>query len=681
MTLSEHAELLGPDLLAAIEQKGYTELTPVQRVVLDPTLAGSDLRITSQTGSGKTIAIGLTLRKILQPMAAVPGAPAAKNGVARPRALVVAPTRELALQVQQELTWLFAPSRLSVASTTGGASYRAEQRSLGQGPAIVVGTPGRLLDHLRRGSIDAGQVAAIVLDEADRMLDLGFREDLEAIMEQLPAERSTHLVSATFSRALSRMADRMQRDPRHVEGSALGVANTDIDHVIYIVDAFERFDALVNLLLAPRDDQTLVFVRTRADASQLASQLAELGFAASALSGEMDQNARNRALAAFRSGTLRVLVATDVAARGIDVQSVARVVHAEQPKDPDTYTHRSGRTGRAGRKGVSALLVPPVGVVQATRLLRALSIPHRVEPVPTPAQIRAAEDERIVSTLTAAESETPVDPRFVALAERLVQDGHAEQSLARLLAQQSGGIEPRQVRVHVARPQRMAADDGDGRRGRGPRDRERGRTRERLGNDSRERFGNAAPARREPAVARSTGDADSGPRRVRDADTGAPRQQERTSPRQPRESASNGASETNGAARSERGAESDHGSAAEPGSGFTEFRVTWGSQRGADARRLLAMLCRRGRIRGVDVGAIRVNTTFSVVGVADAVADSFERLAAIPDPREPFVKIRRDGGPSQPSAAGETVPTRRAPAAAASAGATSRRPRPRRPTR
>jgi ATP-dependent RNA helicase DeaD len=660
MTLSEHAELLGPDLLAAIEQKGYTELTPVQRVVLDPTLAGSDLRITSQTGSGKTIAIGLTLRGVLQPSAAGGASAPGKNGVARPRALVVAPTRELALQVQQELTWLFAPSGLGVASTTGGASYRTEQRSLGQGPALVVGTPGRLLDHLRRGSIDAGQVAAIVLDEADRMLDLGFREDLEAIMKQLPAERSTHLVSATFSRALSRMADRMQRDPRHVEGSALGAANTDIDHVIYIVDAFERFDALVNLLLAPRDDQTLVFVRTRADASQLASQLSELGFAASALSGEMDQNARNRALAAFRSGTLRVLVATDVAARGIDVQSVARVVHAEQPKDPDTYTHRSGRTGRAGRKGVSALLVPPVGVVQATRLLRALSIPHRVEPVPTPAQIHAAEDERIVAALTAAETEAVVDPRFVALAERLVQLGNVEQSLARLLAQHSGGIEPREVRVHVARPQRMAADEG---RGRGARDRGRG-PRERS--DPRERsFGNGAARR------------DSGPgapRFAADAATGERSRGRDSSHRNAAEggNGNNGASESGAEAQGERGRANGGASAAEPGSGFTEFRVTWGSQRGADARRLLAMLCRRGRIRGSDVGAIRVNASFSVVGVADAVADSFERLAAVPDPREPFVKIRRGEEDSQPSAAGEAAPARRAPAAA------SRRPRPKR---
>ncbi|HTU62682.1 MAG TPA: DEAD/DEAH box helicase, partial [Polyangiales bacterium] len=360
MSLAEFAELLRPELLNALERKGFTSLTAVQQVVLDPELAGRDLRVTSQTGSGKTVAIGLTLREL--PLAAA----AAQSGVARPVALVVTPTRELAQQVEQELAWLYADAGVRVACTTGGASYRTEQRAFARGPGIVVGTPGRLLDHLRRGAIDPSQVGALVLDEADRMLELGFREDLLAIIELMPETRLTHLVSATFPRALSSLADRIQRDPAHVEGTILGEANTDIDHVIHIVDPAERGAAIMNLLLAHPDDQTLVFVRMRSDASELAALLSRAGFAASGLSGDMEQAARNRALRGFREGELRVLVATDVAARGIDVQGVTRVLHAEPPTDPDAYTHRSGRTGRAGRKGVSALLLAPSRIVHAT---------------------------------------------------------------------------------------------------------------------------------------------------------------------------------------------------------------------------------------------------------------------------------------------------------------------------
>jgi ATP-dependent RNA helicase DeaD len=571
MALAEHADLLGPELLSAIERKGYTDLTQVQRVVLDPKLDGQDLRITSQTGSGKTLAIGLSLRGWLGDDTS------AVSGVARPRALLVAPTRELALQVERELAWLYANSGARVASATGGASYRAEQRALAQGPFVVVGTPGRLLDHLKRGSIDPKQVCAVVLDEADRMLELGFREDLEAIFEYVPKERTTHLVSATFPRALRSMADSVQRQPRHVEGSVLGVANTDIDHVIHIVESHARLDAIVNLLLANPEDQTLVFVRTRADVARLTSELVAAGLSANGLSGEMDQAARNRALAGFRKGTLRAMIATDVAARGIDVQSVSRVIHAELPRDPDAYTHRSGRTGRAGRKGTSALLVPPAGVVIATRLLRGLGITHRFEPIPTPEQIHSAHDERVFEALTVVdETAEPAieNPRMLALAQRLTATGSVEQILMRLLADRMASVQPRVVQNFSERVPR-----------------ERG---------------------------------------------GQPRAAQRTDRR------------PNGPSGEKRV--------------FMPFRVSWGGQRGADARRLLAMLCRRGDIRGTDVGAIRVEPTFSIVGVASDVADAFERAASQPDPREPAIQIRRyverqapdrsaePNGPKQPRA-------------------------------
>jgi ATP-dependent RNA helicase DeaD len=592
MSLTEYAHLLRPELLTTIERKGFTDLTAVQRVVLDPQLAARDLRITSQTGSGKTLAIGLTLRSLPLADAAAP------HGVAKPRALVLAPTRELAQQIERELSWLYADSGVTVASATGGASYRTEQRAFARGPGIVVGTPGRLLDHLSRGSIDPSQVGALVLDEADRMLDLGFREDLETIFGRMPAERMTHLASATFPRALRSLADRVQRDPAHVEGSVLGAANADIDHVLHIVDPAERGDAIVNLLLAHPEDQTLIFVRTRADAAELSSMLVRGGFAASGLSGDMEQAARSRALAAFRQGGLRVMVATDVAARGIDVQDVTRVIHAELPRDPDAYTHRSGRTGRAGRKGVSALLVAPAQVVHATRLLRGLGAAHRFLPIPTPEMITQAQDDRVLAQLTAAEEPNPEPDveRYLPLAARLIASGEVERTLARLLAlKQTGTAQPRQVRAFNERPEKPRAPFGRADKGRPfPERGERRAFNDRPGRPQQDR----PSGRRESANGgRGTGD----------------------------RPAFNDRSESNGSARE-----------------FVQFRVTWGKQRGADARRLLAMICRRGQIQGRDVGAIRVDRHASTVGVDRSVADTFERMASQPDPQEPSVQIRRD---------------------------------------
>ena len=194
------------------------------------------------------------------------------------------------------------------------------------------------------------------------MLDLGFREDLEAILAMLPAERRSHLVSATFSRDVVALADRFQKDPVHVEGTRLGEANADIEHVVHLVEPCQRVDALVNLLLADEEAKSLVFARTRADVARIAGELAEAGFVVRTLSGEMEQPERDRALAAFRQGGVQALVATDVAARGIDVRDIARVIQIEPPTDVETYTHRSGRTGRAGKQGTSVLFVAPLAL-------------------------------------------------------------------------------------------------------------------------------------------------------------------------------------------------------------------------------------------------------------------------------------------------------------------------------
>ncbi|HMJ16102.1 MAG TPA: DEAD/DEAH box helicase, partial [Polyangiaceae bacterium] len=445
---SDFSELLGPELSAALAKKGYTTLTPVQRAVLAPELAERDLRLSSQTGSGKTLAIGFVLR------GALAGHKVKPSPVARPLTLVITPTRELAKQVHDELAWLYAPMHLRIAAVTGGAVYRDEHRALSQGPAIVVGTPGRLLDHLDRGSIDASQVSAVVLDEADRMLDLGFRDELEAILSKAPPGHRTHMMSATFSREVAALADRVQENPLRIEGTPLGTANRDIEHIVYLVKPRERVDALINVLLHHADEQTLVFARTRADVSEIARELQQAGFASGSLSGEMDQTARNRALAAFKRGDIRALIATDVAARGIDVQDIARVIQLDPPSDPDTYTHRSGRTGRAGRKGTSALLVPPAALRRTVSLLQRAGVSYRIEPIPTAAAIRAAQDERWLAELS-EDADREVPERVRAQIERIVQSGLAEKALAHLIVSVSRATgEPRDVTPLSAEPER-----------------------------------------------------------------------------------------------------------------------------------------------------------------------------------------------------------------------------------
>lgn len=586
------SQLLGPDLAAALAKKGYTTLTPVQQSVLDPSLEGRDLRISSQTGSGKTLAIGFALRN------AVTGEPVKPTPVARPRALVIVPTRELAKQVNDELTWLYAPQRLRIASVIGGSSYRDEHRALSAGPAIVVGTPGRLLDHLNRGGIEAGDVGVVVLDEADRMLDLGFRDELEAILAKAPPGHRTHLVSATFARDVAALADRVQKDPKRIEGTPLGSANRDIDHIVYLVNPRERVDALINVLLHHADEQTLVFARTRADVSEIARELQQAGFASGSLSGEMDQNARNRALAAFKRGDIRALIATDVAARGIDVQDIGRVIQVDPPTDPDTYTHRSGRTGRAGRKGVSAVLVAPAGLRRAASLLQRARVQFRVEPIPTAAAIREAQDARWLAELMQG-TQREVSERVSKQVERIVEAGLTERALAQLIisVRRATG-EPRDVTPLLPEAQRS----GRAAPVRPQRGSERGFDRNDGGNDRRER-----PQRFEQRELRFD---DGGERQER-----APRSFERR-PFSDRPPEARGGSDQ-----------------------WVPFRVSWGEQHGADARRLVAMLCRRGNIRGSDIGAIRVNRVNSVVEVATAVARGFEEAAREPDPRDPRVMI------------------------------------------
>jgi ATP-dependent RNA helicase DeaD len=363
----------------AMRQRGFEGLTSVQRAVQEAESEGRDLRISSQTGSGKTVAIGLALARQLVADAANTERPRPGPGV-----LVLVPTRELAMQVRDELSWLFAGVRgLGIEVVMGGTSIGLERRALSRRPQIVVGTPGRTLDHLNAGALVGDAVAHVVLDESDRMLDMGFREDLEAILERMPSERRTHLVSATFPASVRTLANRFQRSALHIEGTRLGAANCDIEHVAHMVHPREAHAAIVNLLLLNEGARCLIFVERRIEATALAEKLSAEGFPVQSFSGELPQAQRTRTLNAFRDGTMKTLVSTDVAARGIDVPDIELVIHAAPPKSADAYVHRSGRTGRAGSSGRSVLLVPPRARRQVERLLGIARIKADWKPAPS----------------------------------------------------------------------------------------------------------------------------------------------------------------------------------------------------------------------------------------------------------------------------------------------------------
>jgi ATP-dependent RNA helicase DeaD len=428
-----------PAIAAAIEARGYTTPTAVQTALLDPDLDGQDILVSSQTGSGKTVAFGLLLAPSLQPSAA--------RGGCAPQAVVIAPTRELANQVREELAWLLAPVEVRVVAVTGGTSIGGELRALSSAPEIVVGTPGRLLDHLRRGAIETSAVATVVLDEADEMLDMGFREELEAILEALPAERRTVMLSATLPEGIVALAARYQRDAVRIAVERPGTANADIAHVAHLVRPADKLHGLVNVLLAAPEERTMVFVRTRADAGETAAALANLGFPAAALTGEMAQRERTQTLDAFRAGRVAVLVATDLAARGIDVPEVTRVIHADLPGDPAALTHRSGRTGRAGRKGTSIMIVPPHARTRARELLRAAGVRATWRPVPSAEEIASAADARLHQRLATEAPEGATSPRHLRLAEALLEGRDPVALVARLLGElrYDGPCAPRAV--------------------------------------------------------------------------------------------------------------------------------------------------------------------------------------------------------------------------------------------
>ena len=414
---------LSPVLADALTARSYEALTPVQAQVTEAEAHGRDLLVSAQTGSGKTVAFGLAMADELLEDGRLPFA-------ASPLALIVAPTRELALQVSRELGWLYAQAGARIATCVGGMDASRERRALNQGVHIVVGTPGRLRDHLERGALDLAALRVAVLDEADEMLDMGFREDLEEILDATPATRRTLLFSATIPKPIAQLAKRYQKDALRISTLGDTRGHGDIAYQVVTVAPADIEGAVINLLRLHEADTAMLFCATRDNVRRLHARLVNRGFAAVALSGEHSQNERNHALQALRDRRARVCVATDVAARGIDLPSLSLVVHVEIPRDAETLQHRSGRTGRAGNKGTAVLIVPYPRRRRVDAMLRGARIEAQWMQAPTAADVRERDQERLIEALLAPVEHEADD---IELAQRLLAERGPEDIAASLV--------------------------------------------------------------------------------------------------------------------------------------------------------------------------------------------------------------------------------------------------------
>jgi ATP-dependent RNA helicase DeaD len=441
---------VAPALAAALANRGYETLTPVQASVLNDAPPEADLLVSAQTGSGKTVAFGLALAPTIL------GDKPALGAASAPVALAIAPTRELALQVKEELTWLYKDAGAQTASCVGGMDPRTERRALERGVHIVVGTPGRLKDHIERGALDLSQIRAVVLDEADEMLDMGFREDLEFILDAAPASRRTLMFSATVPKQIADLAKRFQKDAVRLSSVNAREQHGDIDYVAHPVAPNERENAIINVLRLHEAEKAILFCSTREAVKRLTSRLANRGFSIVSLSGELSQAERSNALQAMKDGRARVCVATDVAARGIDLPNLDLVIHADLPTGKAALLHRSGRTGRAGRKGTCVLMVPYPRRRAAERTLQFANVKVTWKPAPTAADIRAKDKERLLAdpSLTA---ELEADDLDIA---RELLEAHGPEKIAAAF-----------VKLHQARlpaAEDVSETSEDSLRGRGP---------------------------------------------------------------------------------------------------------------------------------------------------------------------------------------------------------------------
>jgi ATP-dependent RNA helicase DbpA len=446
---------LAPAWIENLIQLGYVEMTPIQALALPAMLEGRDVLGQAATGTGKTAAFGLALLSRITPRGERPGA------------LVLCPTRELAAQVAHELRRLARPlPHTRVLTLSGGTSVQRERASLEHGVDVIVGTPGRVHDHLVRERLDLSGIRTLVLDEADRMLEMGFVETVSAIARAVPAEHQTLLFSATFPDAVRALSTTYQRDAVHVVVAAEDVT-ARITQVLYRVERADRVAALIRILGHYRPESAIVFCNHRETCDEIAAALARSGFAAVALHGGMEQHDRNTVLLLLRNGSLRVVVATDVAARGLDIDDLGAIINFDLPLDPDVFVHRSGRTARAGRSGLAISLADPREDLRSGPLagVAASSLPPADAQLPPPPTmitiaIQGGRQDRlrpgdIVGALTTGVGIAGTDIGQIAVNERIsfvaVVAAVAKRAVDGLTA---GRIKNKRFRAYVVKPPR-----------------------------------------------------------------------------------------------------------------------------------------------------------------------------------------------------------------------------------
>ncbi|MDB4994329.1 MAG: DEAD-box ATP-dependent helicase CshA, partial [Myxococcaceae bacterium] len=474
--------------------------TPVQLSVYEPACRGKNLVVQARTGTGKTAAFGLPIIDKL-----------VRGGLPKVQALILTPTRELALQVSRELVQLAQFRGTKVMAIYGGAPMGKQIDELAAGAQIVVGTPGRVLDHLRRGTLDPSNIRIFVLDEADEMLSMGFAKELHSIVETLPKERQGLFFSATIPPDIERMAISQLKDPEFVTLSSDQIGALSIDHFIYMRGLGDKRKDLVRILEVENPESAIVFCNTKDETERVAEALQNKGYAADWLNGDLEQSQRERVMAATREGKVRFLVCTDVAARGIDISHLTHVINADFPESAEQYVHRTGRTGRAGKTGMAISLVGPKDIGN----LYILRLTYKIRPIekqlPNAADIKTRSEHDLVATFAEAFGKSVPHPDDLALTRRLLTHVDSEQIIAGLLrtylgARESAGENPAQAAAEMRRaknpppfreppPERVRAVEPRSSEGRAdaPAPRRERAPRERGERDRGERVGRPAP--------------------------------------------------------------------------------------------------------------------------------------------------------------------------------------------
>lgn len=399
---------LSQPVLKALTEMGFEEPSPIQARTIPLILEGRDLIGQAQTGTGKTAAFGVPIVERLD------------HRSRRVQALVLVPTRELAIQVAEEITRIGRFAGVKVVPIYGGQSYDRQIRALEHGVQVVIGTPGRVIDHLKRGTLKLDGVKMVILDEADEMLDMGFIDDVEFILQNVPEDRQTLLFSATVPEPVARLARRYLKDPEHIAINPERLTVPLTEQVYYEVREHEKLDALSRILDMEGAERTIIFCRTKKRVDELTEGLQARGYSAEAIHGDLNQVQRNRVMKRFREGGSEILVATDVAARGLDIENVTHVINYDLPQDTESYVHRIGRTGRAGRSGTAITLVHPREFRQLRQMERVLRTRLTRRPLPTPADVAEKQREALKARL-AEEVERGVLPEYQELILSLAQ--------------------------------------------------------------------------------------------------------------------------------------------------------------------------------------------------------------------------------------------------------------------